>query len=43
LTLWNPTVHKVEIYHRVPVTRQYLIRDPLGNLVQAEVYLQTKI
>ncbi len=37
LTLWNPTIHPVTIHHRVPVTRQYLIRDPMGNLVSAEV------
>ncbi|CAF4750611.1 unnamed protein product [Rotaria sp. Silwood1] len=36
LTLWNPTIHPVTIYYRVPVTRQYLIYDPIGNLVSAE-------
>jgi hypothetical protein len=40
LTLWNPTIHPVTIHHRVPVTREYLIRDPIGNLVSAEVYNQ---
>ena len=37
LTLWNPTIHPVTIYPRVPVTRQYTIRDPLGNFISAEV------
>ncbi|CAF4650839.1 unnamed protein product [Rotaria socialis] len=36
LTLWNPTIHPVTIYYRVPVTRQYLIYDPIGNLISAE-------
>ncbi len=40
MTLWNPTIHPVTIHHRVPVTREYLIRDPTGNLVAAEVYNQ---
>ncbi len=40
LTLWNPTIHPVTIHPRVPVTRQYVIRDPFGNLVPAEVHNQ---
>ncbi|CAF3620466.1 unnamed protein product [Rotaria sp. Silwood1] len=40
LTLWNPTIHPVTIHPRVPVTREYLIRDPIGNLVPAEIYLK---
>ncbi|UJR12010.1 hypothetical protein I4U23_016188 [Adineta vaga] len=36
ITLWNPTIHPVTIYHRVPVTRQYSIYDPMGNIVPAE-------
>ncbi len=40
LTLWNPTIHPVTIHPRVPVTQEYLIRDPMGNLVPAEVYNQ---
>jgi lysosomal alpha-mannosidase len=40
LTLWNPTIHPVTIHPHVPVTRQYLIRDPTGNLISAEVYHQ---
>ncbi|CAF1413328.1 unnamed protein product [Adineta ricciae] len=36
VTLWNPTIHPVTVYHRVPVTKQYLIYDPIGNLVSAE-------
>lgn len=30
-------MHPVTIHPHVPVTRQYSIRDPLGNLVSAEV------
>ncbi len=40
LTLWNPTIHPVTIHPRVPVTREYVIRDPIGNLVSAEVHSQ---
>ena len=40
LTLWNPTIHPVKIHPHVPVTRQYVIRDPLGNIIPAEVYHQ---
>ncbi|CAF4577618.1 unnamed protein product, partial [Rotaria sp. Silwood2] len=36
LTFWNSTIHPVTIYYRVPVTRQYFIYDPIGNLVSAE-------
>ncbi|CAF4294608.1 unnamed protein product, partial [Didymodactylos carnosus] len=39
LTLWNPTIHPVTIYYRVSVTKQYLIYDPIGNLVPAEYLL----
>jgi hypothetical protein len=38
LTLWNPTIHPITIHPRVPVTREYLIRDPTGNFVSAEVH-----
>ncbi|CAF1357329.1 unnamed protein product [Adineta ricciae] len=38
LTLWNPTIHPIIVYPRVPVTRQYSIRDPRGNLVVAEYF-----
>lgn len=41
LTLWNPTIHPVTIYHRVPVTQEYFIRDPMGNIVTAEVIQST--
>lgn len=37
LTLWNPTIHTVTDLTRVPVTKDYTIRDPLGQLVTAEV------
>lgn len=37
LTLWNPTIHPVTIFPRVPVTGEYSIRDPQGNLLSAEV------
>ncbi|CAF1424428.1 unnamed protein product [Rotaria magnacalcarata] len=36
VTLWNPTIHPVTIHPHVPVTREYLIRDPQGNLISAE-------
>ncbi|CAF4157331.1 unnamed protein product, partial [Adineta steineri] len=36
VTLWNPTIHPVTVHHHVPVTGQYLIYDPNGNLVPAE-------
>ncbi|CAF1191139.1 unnamed protein product [Rotaria sordida] len=42
LTLWNPTIHPVTIYPRVPITREYVIRDPIGNIVPAE-YLPISI
>ncbi len=38
LTLWNPTLHPVTIFPRVPVTKQYSIYDPIGNLVSSEVH-----
>lgn len=38
MTLWNPTLHPVTIHPRVPVTREYLIRDPNGAIVPAEVH-----
>jgi len=31
LTLWNPTVHTVTHHVRVPVTKSYSIRDPIGH------------
>lgn len=40
MTLWNPTMHPVTIHPHVPVTREYAIRDPSGNLVAAEVYIE---
>ena len=40
MTLWNPTIHPVTIHPRVPVTREYTIRDPAGNLIPAEVLQQ---
>ncbi|CAF1508455.1 unnamed protein product [Adineta ricciae] len=35
-TLRNPTIHPVTYHVRVPVTKEYLIRDPMGNVVPAE-------
>jgi hypothetical protein len=37
LTLWNPTIHPAIDHVRVPVTKKYLIRDPMGQTVPAEV------
>ncbi|CAF4671246.1 unnamed protein product [Rotaria sp. Silwood1] len=42
LTLWNPTIHPITIYPRVPVTQEYVIYDPIGNIVPAE-YLPISI
>ncbi|CAF1685286.1 unnamed protein product, partial [Adineta ricciae] len=36
LTLWNPTIHPVIHHVRVPITKEYLIRDPMGSIVSAE-------
>ncbi|CAF3921346.1 unnamed protein product [Adineta steineri] len=36
LTLWNPTIHPVIHHVRVPVTKEYLIHDPMGSIVSAE-------
>ncbi|UJR06766.1 hypothetical protein I4U23_011053 [Adineta vaga] len=35
LTLWNPTIHPVTHHIRVPVTKEYVIRDPMGSSVSA--------
>lgn len=37
LTLWNPTVHTVEHYVRVPVTKSYSIRDTTGHVIQSDL------
>jgi hypothetical protein len=37
LTLWNPTIHPVTHLARVPVTKEYTIRDPVGQTITAEV------
>ncbi|CAF5184325.1 unnamed protein product [Rotaria magnacalcarata] len=36
LTLWNPTIHPVTHHARVPVTKEYWIRDPMGSIIPAE-------
>ncbi|CAF3727422.1 unnamed protein product [Rotaria socialis] len=36
LTLWNPTIHSVTHHARVPVTKEYWIRDPMGSIIPAE-------
>ncbi|CAF4113363.1 unnamed protein product [Rotaria magnacalcarata] len=36
LTLWNPTTHPVTHHARVPVTKEYWIRDPMGSIIPAE-------
>ncbi|CAF1005631.1 unnamed protein product, partial [Didymodactylos carnosus] len=36
LTLYNPTIHPVVHYARIPVTRDYTIRDPDGQIVMAD-------
>jgi hypothetical protein len=37
LTLWNPTIHPVTHLTRVSVTKDYLVRDPVGQAIAAEV------
>lgn len=37
LTLWNPTIHPVTHLAHVPVTKDYTIRDPIGQSITAEV------
>jgi hypothetical protein len=37
LTLWNPTVHPVVHYARIPVTIDYTVRDPTGQIILSEV------
>jgi hypothetical protein len=39
LTLWNPTVHSVTSFVRVPVTSDYTIIDPMGQVIPADVSL----
>ncbi|CAF4473016.1 unnamed protein product, partial [Rotaria magnacalcarata] len=36
LILWNPTVHTISHYVRVPVTKDYTVRDPSGHAIVAE-------
>ncbi|CAF3547776.1 unnamed protein product [Rotaria sp. Silwood1] len=36
LTLWNPTVHTISHYVRVPVTKNYTIRDSTGYGILAD-------
>ncbi|CAF5046596.1 unnamed protein product, partial [Rotaria sp. Silwood1] len=36
LTLWNPTIHPVTQLAHVPVTNDYTIRDPVGQIITAE-------
>ena len=37
MTLWNPTVHSVTSFVRVPTTNDYTIIDPMGQTVPSEV------
>ncbi|CAF4980361.1 unnamed protein product [Rotaria sp. Silwood1] len=37
LTLWNPTIHPVVHYARVPVSIDYTVRDPTGQMIAAEL------
>ena len=37
LTLWNPTIHPVVQYIRVPANTNYTVRDPTGQTITAEV------
>lgn len=40
LTLWNPTVHSVTSFVRIPITNDYTVTDPDGNKVLTEVNLK---
>ncbi len=33
MTLWNPTIHSVVEYARVPVSNDYTVRDPTGQTI----------
>ncbi|CAF3076283.1 unnamed protein product [Rotaria sp. Silwood2] len=37
LTLWNPTVHTISHHVRVPVTKNYTIRDTTGHAILADL------
>jgi hypothetical protein len=37
LTLWNPTGHTISHHVRVPVTKNYSVRDSIGHAILAEV------
>jgi hypothetical protein len=37
LTLWNPTIHPVTNFVRVPVTNDYDIIDPSGEIIPSDV------
>jgi hypothetical protein len=43
LTLWNPTIHPVTHLAHVPVTKDYTIRDPVGQTITAEVIEMNEI
>jgi hypothetical protein len=40
LTIWNPIVQVVEHIVRVPVTKNYTIRNPTGETVAADVRMK---
>jgi hypothetical protein len=42
LTLWNPTIHPVVHYARVPVTTDYTVYGPTDQTILSEV-LKKKI
>lgn len=37
LTIWNPTIQPVPHMIRVPVTKDYTIRGPAGEMIEADV------
>jgi hypothetical protein len=37
MTIWNPTVHPVTNFVRVPVTNDYTITDPARRTVASDV------
>ena len=41
LTLWIPSIHNVRYFVCVPVTRNYEITDPMGEIVSSELKRRT--
>lgn len=37
MTLWNPTIHSVLEYARVPTSQDYTVRDPTGQTIVTDL------